>query len=556
MENPISLSKLVDVELTIPIYQRNYAWGREEIEQLLRDLNDIKNDINDQNYYLGVLVLDEKNNVVDGQQRLTTLNLLWAFLKSSETSKTNKLKFQAREECSKFLDDIFTNFENRKNWESNDAVKSMQEGLKIIETWFAQNTVTKKDFCAKLGKAFLFVNTLPKDCDLNHYFEVMNNRGAQLEHHEILKAKLMSFLKNENEEAQEKFANAWAVCAEMDTYAKIPEIKQNFKFSDLNIFDDNSAEDAPSKVKSIIKFPHFLLLTLKISTPNNSIVIDDKKLIEQFEGFYNNKTAQEKSDFSKGFIVKLVELRKIFDSFVIKQVFNDKKQEWQWEINKYEEVEEKGKKYWKMTKVSDKNTKMLQAMWHVSYPYPRQKNYWLQKVLENQENSLENLAKEELNQIVNPENDNDRGSKLATYINDYKGTGFSHFVFNFLDYLLWKKNRNVNFEFKYRNSVEHWYPRNPRNGKIWEDKYLHNFGNLALISGSSNSRFTNDLPKVKSERFKDEIKNISLKLRAMKEATDNESGWTDGDNGTMQNHKNEMLGILQAAIPETNNSTQ
>lgn len=38
---------------------------------------------------------------------------------------------------------------------------------------------------------------VPKDVELNHYFEVMNSRGEQLEKHEIVKAKLSDQLKND-----------------------------------------------------------------------------------------------------------------------------------------------------------------------------------------------------------------------------------------------------------------------------------------------------------------------------------------------------------------------
>lgn len=59
-------------EYVIPIYQRNYAWSRFEIEQLLDDINDI--DINKtKKYYLGNLIVNERSvncfEVIDGQQR-------------------------------------------------------------------------------------------------------------------------------------------------------------------------------------------------------------------------------------------------------------------------------------------------------------------------------------------------------------------------------------------------------------------------------------------------------------------------------------------------------
>ena len=70
-------------EYFIPIYQRNYAWEEGEINQLLQDIIDYlpKN----QNYYIGTLVVHQRPNAtfetIDGQQRLTTLSLLAAYLK-------------------------------------------------------------------------------------------------------------------------------------------------------------------------------------------------------------------------------------------------------------------------------------------------------------------------------------------------------------------------------------------------------------------------------------------------------------------------------------------
>lgn len=60
---------------TIPPYQREYAWNKNQWDNLFDDLMD-----NDEGYFIGSLIciLGEKNEaiVIDGQQRLTTLNLL------------------------------------------------------------------------------------------------------------------------------------------------------------------------------------------------------------------------------------------------------------------------------------------------------------------------------------------------------------------------------------------------------------------------------------------------------------------------------------------------
>lgn len=74
-----------DAHYVIPRYQRAYAWEDKEIGQLIDDINDI--DIDSlENYYIGSLIVSkiqgkaETYEVVDGQQRLTTLFLLLQYL--------------------------------------------------------------------------------------------------------------------------------------------------------------------------------------------------------------------------------------------------------------------------------------------------------------------------------------------------------------------------------------------------------------------------------------------------------------------------------------------
>lgn len=68
----------------VPAYQRSYAWETEHVEALLQDIHEaIKN--KESEYFLGSLVVtgphDGKHEVVDGQQRLTTISLLVAAIK-------------------------------------------------------------------------------------------------------------------------------------------------------------------------------------------------------------------------------------------------------------------------------------------------------------------------------------------------------------------------------------------------------------------------------------------------------------------------------------------
>ena len=74
-------------QYVIPMYQRNYAWGTVEIETLIKDIIDAYNRDPSLTYYLGTLVVFKRPNssqalfeVIDGQQRLTTLTLLAIYL--------------------------------------------------------------------------------------------------------------------------------------------------------------------------------------------------------------------------------------------------------------------------------------------------------------------------------------------------------------------------------------------------------------------------------------------------------------------------------------------
>lgn len=70
------------VTYEIPIYQRNYAWEKDEIAALVRDVWDAC-EKNKAAYFIGTLVTYDKGDstfeVIDGQQRLTTLFLIWQF---------------------------------------------------------------------------------------------------------------------------------------------------------------------------------------------------------------------------------------------------------------------------------------------------------------------------------------------------------------------------------------------------------------------------------------------------------------------------------------------
>ena len=81
----------------IPVYQRNYAWGKDEISALVQDVYDSMCKTGSKHYYIGTLVSFDRGEgrfeVIDGQQRLTTLYLV---LRALGINVVNRLTYSAR----------------------------------------------------------------------------------------------------------------------------------------------------------------------------------------------------------------------------------------------------------------------------------------------------------------------------------------------------------------------------------------------------------------------------------------------------------------------------
>lgn len=585
-----NIEKLFEERYIIPIYQRNFEWGESEIRQLILDIFDYSIDNYNKDYYIGTLIVyDRKNNfeIIDGQQRLTTLSILLSLIKNKYKDKYEKyisksynlnLTFDSRKNSTETLRALYDKNENYIEKYINENPNSITEGYNICKKVLSE--ILNKDNEDKFFK-YLFENVkilrvlVLEDTDLNHYFEIMNSRGEQLEKHEILKARLLEKLDNENDKFI--FNLIWEACSNMESYIQLGFKKDlrdrifkndlntliskeelysiDYKYNNLNIdketktiediinsenniYDGENDEENNEEQElfnSIINFPNFLLHVLKIQVDNKNedmplddkrlekdkTPLDDKRLLETFNNFLNNENINAK-EFVKSFGYNLLKIKFLFDKYVIKRELKSDN----WSLKQLKLSENKKSNYYKYTfSENDNNEKddtginkkilMLLSMFHTSYPTLVYKN-WLNYVLkylfrekninaEDYKNKLKNLAKERYKKII--ENDED-------ILNE--GTDVPHFIFNYLDYLLWEddnyKKLNIsiddnislkinNFKFTFRSSVEHYYPQNPLSGETLKEDMLNNFGNLCLISRSKNSKLSNSLPRAKKEHY-------------------------------------------------------
>lgn len=208
----IPVSKIFsNVCYEVPIYQRNYAWEADQIEQLIEDIKSSRDD-----YFLGNLIVNQKDNsvyeVIDGQQRLTTLYLLERYL--GIPFDKDALRFEAREKSNRTLS-VLPDIHQLTNELQSTEIKS---GFKIIDDYFEKMGLknNQESFVKRLNKVNLIRVQVPAKIDLNHYFEIMNTRGEQLELHEIAKANILS--KIESKEDKLIANDIWEYCSNMDIY--------------------------------------------------------------------------------------------------------------------------------------------------------------------------------------------------------------------------------------------------------------------------------------------------------------------------------------------------
>ena len=189
------------MRFNIPLYQRLFAWGEDEIKKLLSDIKTSRA----KNYYIGVLsVIYDKSNkcfeLIDGQQRFTVIMLMGIAMREYHApwnaflNLGDRLNFSGREEDKKFLNDVI-------NHGSSDFVNyEMGNGIKTIKKFLSQQFEKDEDRASYCEKAYesmtFFLSVLPESyldtpTSLNRYFEVMNTAGRSLEAHEVLKVKLL-----------------------------------------------------------------------------------------------------------------------------------------------------------------------------------------------------------------------------------------------------------------------------------------------------------------------------------------------------------------------------
>ncbi len=449
---PLNVKEFLSTgKYVIPIYQRNYDWGEKEALQLIEDVADFAKDNSSSHYYIGSAVVfirsqngQEYYEIIDGQQRLTTLTILTNLLNRmglvdwySHINLSYDHRIEADEALQLLAVGRFSDHPVAQNM--NDVYRIFEKNLKQI---LDNKELSVVEFAKYLFEKVIIIRIpVPQDTELNHYFEIMNTRGEQLEKHEVLKAVLMGYLDRCDHYL---FHTIWEACSDMSSYVQMNfrTYQRNIIFSnkwnsmpyndfdtlkeELDTDEEDSDDDAFShsladllkdskanvrydlprdgsqdegkqdRFGSIINFPNFLLQVLKIvyhvselcnNEIDESIKLDDKRLIPIFQEVLRSIPDKvKKSEFVKVFIMQLLSLRMKYDKYVLKREYLNGLESWSLKsIRKYDN---NNSAYYVNTFSSDsddeskvgKDIRMLEAMFHVSAPTQIYK-YWLNAIL-------------------------------------------------------------------------------------------------------------------------------------------------------------------------------
>ena len=602
--------------------------------------------------------------MIDGQQRLTTIYIILNALGIKDLR--NKLTYGARKVSAATID-------NLKNYPQlgEEVDEGIRNGYKFAEK--AIDTIVGKSERHSFELYFLHLvhiihYSVPKDVDLNHYFEVMNSRGEQLEKHEIVKSTLSQYLKDPKELAT--FSRIWEACSEMNVYIQqtFPDSNvfgrnldrfmiKNFneipkqdesegKDTILNLLrepigkiEDSTGTEQTDKFQPIIDFPNFLLIVLKVTRMEVgsfnplAFTLDDKELLNEFHDAL--KSVEDEVEFAKRFGFNLLKAKFLLDNYIVHQSLDDKELPGDnpWKLQYY--YLESKKRYPKnlaSTQDVQKELVHLLSMFEISFTPKQRKNYLFYCMMflfkKHEPSGEEYLAflraladkyfyDVYLNQDCLNERNQPRPNAFdSAILKDgelnvdkirHEGVDYKEefkaiykqgrydiplFVFNYTDYMLWKKYADTirgeklaskspkrraffeelgcsdfeldpfdNFYFsRTRKSLEHYYPQaKAGEGKPLSTYDINCFGNFAMIGAEANSSGSNWDPKTKLDHYNDgksdQVSVASLKFKIMMQmCQDNHKAILNGELNRaksmewnaedMQVHQEKMLNII------------
>jgi hypothetical protein len=236
----------------VPEYQRPYVWGPDEIGELLEDVTYAMTESRESEYFLGSLVFQSRkatpgngqeypeNDILDGQQRMATLLILFAVLRDLATNpqakttcqaciyqeanpythipERTRLVFAIRDKAQVFIDEYIKPEDGTARGkdlvhltkEADDlSVRNMAQAIIEIRKFIQSSSIHSPELLLEYlinNVLLIYVSTEELD-DAFRLFTILNDRGIPLRNSDILKALNLGALDNRDEKV--KYAKSW-----------------------------------------------------------------------------------------------------------------------------------------------------------------------------------------------------------------------------------------------------------------------------------------------------------------------------------------------------------
>lgn len=241
-EYPLAKIFSSDFQYVIPSYQRPYTWEEQHASVLFDDLYNFFQTEKEDEYFLGSIVLIKQEGkpyaeVIDGQQRLTTLTILFAVFAALDQGGINSQLYkyifepgnefegispQPRLTLRERDKDYFKQYVQELNFEElskldneqleNEAKLHIKQNSKVlydkVKMTFDHDAQGLKEFIKFLvQRCFIVAVTTPSQNTAFRVFSVMNSRGLDLQPTDIIKADVIGALSAETD--REVYSKKW-----------------------------------------------------------------------------------------------------------------------------------------------------------------------------------------------------------------------------------------------------------------------------------------------------------------------------------------------------------
>lgn len=272
--NLYSISELLEKKFFVPSYQRGYRWTEQQVKELLDDIFSFatKKKADGEFYCLQPIVVkkrlddDKSYELIDGQQRLTTLKILLEYLEKvhlgNGTLKQEygkdifSIKYETREKTSDFLKNISQNTS-----EENIDFYLISEAYKTIDAWFKSHE--KPKFVREsIIRTLVFGNDGPcpegvvkviwyeLESDPIESFKRINTGKIPLTNAELIRALLLQFKNFENEDSGSRI--------QLEMATEWDNIEHALQDENFWWFLNKSQNDTPARIQFIFDYMYRL----------------------------------------------------------------------------------------------------------------------------------------------------------------------------------------------------------------------------------------------------------------------------------------------------------